>query len=341
MNNHNLNNQNEMKKIQLILLLLAAALASCSGDSFKIDGTLANLDGATVRVVFKADSCIVDESIDVDKKGKFSYQGHSSQPAVITLLNQRGDILTTVVAVNGDHLKVKGDASKGLEIKVKGNRLNEDWQLFRDEHMGFYTDPNHSRLDAAIEKYVREHPADMLSTVLLLVDYSNYSDRDKLGQLLNGINVEARPEALTQLFPGDPLNRKKVNLPRLASLTLWKHGGGFEEVKLTDRVTLLSLWAQPQKDREALKTKIQAFKEKNDGKAHVVDILAESDTIRWYKTIAGEDWPHYWAPGGPLEQGVQLLKITSLPWFAVADSTGLVVYSGPDIDAAIKQAMAK
>lgn len=328
-----------MKKIHLLLLMLAAMLASCSSDSFKIDGTLTNLEGAVVRVVFKADSCIVDESIDVDKKGKFSYQGQSSQPTVITLLNQRGDILTTVVAANGDHLKVKGDASKAMEIKVKGNRLNEDWQFFRKEHMDFYTDPNHSRLDAAIEKYVRENPAKMLSTVLLVADYSDYSDTEKVRKMLKGINVEARPESLMQLFPDNLLNSKKVNLPRLTTLTLWKHGGGFEEVKLTDRVTLLSLWAQPQKDREGVREKLLAIQEKADGKVHVVDVLAESDTMRWHKTIAGEDWPHYWAPDGPLEQGVQLLGITSLPWYAVTDSTGMVVYSGPNFDDAKKNAL--
>ena len=86
-----------------------------------------------------------------------------------------------------------------------------------------------------------------------------------------------------------------------------------------------------------MRTKVQAFKETTDGKAHLVDILAESDTMRWYKTIAGEDWPHYWAPGGPLEQGVQLLGITSLPWYAVADSTGLIIYSGPNLNEAMNK----
>jgi hypothetical protein len=140
-----------------------------------------------------------------------------------------------------------------------------------------------------------------------------------------------------RLFPDHLLNNKKINLPRLSSLTLWKHGGGFEEVQLTDCMTLLALWAQPQKDRGALRTTIQAFKEKTAGKVHVVDVLAESDTLRWHQTIAGEDWPHYWAPGGPMEQGVQLLGITSLPWYAVTDSTGLVTYSGPSLDVAISK----
>ena len=325
-----------MKKIHLILILLAATLASCSNDSFKIDGALDHLDGTTVRVMFMADSGMVDELADV-KKGKFSFKGHSAQPVLISLLNQHGDALITVVAANGDHLKVSGDASKALGVKVKGNRLNEDWQLFRDEHKGFYTDTNHSRLDAAIEKYVREHPADMLSTVLLLADYSDYSDRDKLGQLLKGINVEARPEALTRLFLNDPLSSKKLNLPRLTSLTLWKFGGNFEEIKLTDHVTLLSLWANPQKNRDALREKLQTFSDKTERKIRVIDVLAESDTLRWHQTIAGEDWQHYWAPGGPLEQGIQLMGITSLPWYAVIDSTGLVIYSGPSLDAAINK----
>lgn len=324
-----------MKKIHLILLLLTTVLASCSSDSFKIDGTLANLDGTAVRVVLMTDSGMVDELADVDKKGKFSYQGQSSQPTVISLMNQRGDVLATVVAANGDHLKMKGDASKAMGVKVKGNRLNEEWQLFRDEHQAFYTDVNHSRLDAAIEKYVREHPDDMLSTVLLLVDYSDHGNRDKVGKLLKDINIEARPKSLTRLFVSDPMKSKKANLPRLTTLTLWKHGGGFEEVKLTDRMTLLTLWAQPQKNRNAVTAQVRALQEKTDGKVHVVDVLAESDTLRWHNTIAGEDWPHYWAPGGPLEQGVQALGITSLPWYAVSDSTGLIVYSGPSLNEAM------
>ena len=39
-----------------------------------------------------------------------------------------------------------------------------------------------------------------------------------------------------------------------------------------------------------------------------------------------------------MEQGIQMLGIKSLPWFAVTDSTGLVVYSGPNCDMASKKA---
>ena len=322
-----------MKKSHLLLLLFIAVLASCSSDSFKIEGNIENLKSGAVKVIFRGDSGVVDESVNLDKKGRFSFEGMSAQPVIVNLVDSHNEPLAAVVARNGDHIKVKGDASKPMSIKVKGTRLNEDWQLFRDEHAAFYTDPNPSRLDAAIEKYVREHPDDLLSTVLLMVDYSNYSDRGKVEKMLKGIDAKARPESLTESFPSDLKSRRGNVLPRLMTLTLVKHGGSFEEIKLTDHITLINMWANPQKERNTLINKLQGL---NDD-IRVIDILTESDTLRWHQTISGDParWQHYWAPGGPLEQGIQLLGITSMPWFAVTDSTGMVTYSGPDIEAAI------
>ena len=143
-----------MKQTYLFLLILVAALTSCNSGSFKIDGNITNLESNAVTVVFHGDSGIVEQQADVDKKGHFAFKGESPQPVIVYLLNHRYEVLAVAVVANGDHIKVKGDASKSMSFKVKGNRLNEDWQLFRDEHRAFYSDPNPSRLDAAIEKYV-------------------------------------------------------------------------------------------------------------------------------------------------------------------------------------------
>ena len=326
-----------MKKNIVFALLLLLMTASCSGDRFKIDGNLVNLDGAAVHIVYCADTVVVDQWVDVDKKGRFTYQGVSSQPVVVSLSDQRGKLLTQLIAMNGDHLKVAGDAGKSMGVNVKGNRLNEDWQLFRDEHRAFYADLNPNRLDAAIEKYVRDYPSDVLSTVLLVTDYSDFSDRDKVDKLLRGIEIQARPESLAGLLYGNEKGRKHTVLPRLMSLTLFKHGGKFEEIRLTDKTSVLSMWANPQQGRKALIDQLQTF----DKGIRIIDILTESDSLRWHQTIADDPkgWLHYWAPGGPLEQGIQMLGITSLPWYAVTDSTGLVVYSGPSCDAAAKKAI--
>lgn len=328
-----------MNKITLMLLLMMAVLASCSSDSFKIEGNLPNLEGKAVRVLFKADSSIVDEPIEADNKGGFTFKGKSSQPVLVSLLNYRGEVLTMMVAVNGDHLKVSGDTGKAMGIKISGSLLNEDWQLFRNEHASFYTDPNPSRLNAAIEKYVRENPADMLSTVLLMADYTDFSDRDKVEKMLMGIEEQARPSSLTAPFTSLFGQNKHAKLPRLMTLSLTKDGSKFDEIKLTGHQTLINLWAQPQHDRGHIINAITAMNEARGKAIQVLDVLIESDTLRWHQAIANDpnSWAHYWAPGGPLEPGIQLLGITSAPWYAVADSTGLIIYSGPSLDAAIKK----
>ena len=107
------------------MLLLATLLASCSSDNFKIDGELTHLNGTAVKIVFRGDSGIVNEFANLDKKGKFSFEGASAAPVLVSIMDQRGELLKRVVATNGDHLKLKGDASKGMAIKVKGNHIND------------------------------------------------------------------------------------------------------------------------------------------------------------------------------------------------------------------------
>ena len=201
-----------MSKIHLFSLFLTfsllAVFSSCSSDGFKIDGNLSNLDGGEVRIVFSGDSGIVDEWVGIDKKGKFSFKGMVTQPIIVSILDHHNKVLATVAVKAGDHIKIKGDASKAMGVKVKGNRLNEEWQLFRDEHAAFYTDTNPSRLNAAIEKYVREHPADMLSTVLLVADYTDFSDRDKVEVLLRQIDCAITITEKPQDDPEEPTGEK-------------------------------------------------------------------------------------------------------------------------------------
>lgn len=64
----------------MIVVLLVAMLSSCSSNEFKIDGNIANLNDGVVRIVFHGDSSIVDELIDLDEKGRFSFKGCQHSP---------------------------------------------------------------------------------------------------------------------------------------------------------------------------------------------------------------------------------------------------------------------
>ena len=114
----------------------------------------------------------------------------------------------------------------------------------------------------------------------------------------------------------------------------------YRDVVIRDTYVCLIPKFNPKADRDAVNRKIETAVEGTD--VRVVDILAESDTLRWHQTIATDPaaWQHYWAPGGPLEQGIQLLGLSSMPWYAVTDTTGLVTYNGPDLTQALRAAHA-
>lgn len=66
----------------IILWLTVLSLASCTSDSFKIDGNLTNLHGKNVRVIFRGDSGIVDERVNLDKKGISPLKGRRHSPSL-------------------------------------------------------------------------------------------------------------------------------------------------------------------------------------------------------------------------------------------------------------------
>ena len=79
----------KMKYLQYLALLLTltVAMVSCSGDGFKIDGDITNIEGDALRVIFATDSGMVDEWVNIEKNGKFSYRGNVSEEPVTPLFH--------------------------------------------------------------------------------------------------------------------------------------------------------------------------------------------------------------------------------------------------------------
>jgi len=327
------------------LLVVACALlvTSCSGDSVKVEGQLSNLEGSVLRVIAITDSTVVGQKVDVNPKGKFSTSIDGvSQPTIVTVLNHRNELLANAVAEKGGHIKLQGDASKPQAIKVTGSDLNERWQLFRDEHAAFYSDPNPSRLDAAIQKYVRENPTDILSTVLLMADYSNLTDRSAMDAMLSSLNPKARPASLVRAYKAMEPALTSRPVSRMMNLMLWRNGS-FDELTLVGRITLLYLWTTGSDNRAAVVDAIKQASRQAGTSLQVADVLVESDTIRWHRTVAGDSasWHHYWSPGGPQDASLSQLNITTTPWFVVVDATGSIAYNGNDVQQACRIAQEK
>jgi len=329
--------------IHLIIFLGALLTTSCTSNSFKLDGSIDQLESPNIRIVFANDSGIVDEYI-TPQKGQFSFKAKISAITLVSILDSHNNLLAQAIAEPNSHIKLHGSADKPTSIKISGNDLNEQWQLFRNEHEAFYADPNPSRKDATIEKFIRENPDNLLSTVLLIADYSNLSDNIKVNELLQSIHTEAKPIALTRTYQALIKSQQLNNKNRiLTSMRLVQLGGKHIELATTGRISLLYFWKQPSNNRTHQTQQLKTLTQQTNQQIHIADILIDGDTIRWGNSVKSDSalWQHYWAPLGPLDNSLKPLHITSCPSFAVIDSAGHIAYCGIHIEEACQIAKDK
>jgi hypothetical protein len=69
----------------------------------------------------------------------------------------------------------------------------------------------------------------------------------------------------------------------------------------------------------------------------IADLSADGDTIAWRRSVAADSasWLQGYVPGGLGSTLAVDLGVTTLPYFAVADSSGRLLYAGPSMSKAI------
>ncbi|MDO4511195.1 MAG: hypothetical protein Q4B68_05185 [Bacteroidales bacterium] len=324
----------------IILLALVGFVATSCSRSFKIEGRVENLGSQNVHMVW-ATAEGVKEVRSVASNNYFEFEGMSPAPALVLIYDAQNRMLAHFVMEDGDHMQLRGDATDLLGIEVKGEDVNERWYQFIQQHRSEYQDASRSSLDAAIEKYVKENPSDLLSTLLLVADFSQLNNQQKMKQLLGGIEADAKPEWLLKAYQR-LVERRPKSSSKIGSMLLMEDTGDFASINTTtSRSTLLYLWVNSTAHNGEMATLKQLSEEIGDtDRLQICDIYIDADTASWrgYTRNDGSTWRHFWAPEGPLNPQLRSLSIASTPLYVVTDSLGNVKYNGPDANAATNTA---
>lgn len=328
-----------MKRIaQLFCCGLLMTLAACSGKSeFTVTGKIAGLGETNVHVAYRnADGAVEEKWVGV-KEDAFQFKGEVAEPTLVMLSNGQGLPLARLVVEGGDAITIEGEKNKLNELKVKGNETSEQWYAFIAEHTAQYQQPDHTTLNKEIEKYVADHQDELLSTVLLLVDYSG-DNRDKfLGQLKD----KAKPASMMMDYNElQAIMAKQSNAP-LKAMALYGSRGDFDTFSPNVAShTLIIFWDNASgSERRNILNRLQQ-QNVEDKNTLLADIYMESDTSGWrsnweHDPIAGIE--HYWAPQGTMHESLKDMNITSLPTIILVDSTGAQRYRGGDVNAAFRK----
>ena len=322
-----------MKHFELIAVaLMCVLLWSCHSGDFTIEGEIKGLGTQNVRITYLADDGVATEVVTAEQ-GRFAFTGSSNRLTVVDIADAQGSSIIRAAAINGDRLTINGELEHPELIAVEGSEVNELWTQFRTEHSKLYARAAGSERDQAIEQWVGEHRQQATSALLLLFDHSAPLS-PTAQQLLTAIAPEVRPDHLLAAVEALANYLSRGAASTMRTLTLCGTSGDFETLHADGHPMAIYCWSMADADRVAA---FEACKHLAERGVVVADVLLDADTTGWAaKRQAASQLCHYWSPTGPMDESLKPLRIASVPWFIVADSTGNICYRGSSPQEALK-----
>lgn len=323
-----------MKKIAFLFSLLCAMVLAACGDSseFRVAGTINGLGTQNLWIYYYANDAVkCQNTILLD--GKFSFVGYAAEPTIVEIYSTDKVLLAMLMVENGQTVDCVLDKAGRYNVEFEGNEVSHQWGKFLAENRDALISGNKALHNSVIEKYVVEHPQNMLSTVLMLTEYDAIDNELMADSLLQMIAPEARPRHLIGAYQ-----------EMLAKFCGEKAQGAVNPINFFSKgdtiyvfnpkmtsVSVLAFSETSTSERDSLVARLREWQSADrEKKLNVVDIAFAPDTVAWKKAIKDDDgkWNQCWALGGVEAKGVDRLAIPRTPYFVVTDSTGAQVFRG-------------
>lgn len=322
-----------MKVTKIVSLALVAIVAfvmcGCASNHFKLKAYLKGLGNQNVKVVYVDQDGQIVENWVTAQSDRFEVEGTCVNPSLLLVYNSINVAVFKTVVMSGDEIEVEGKVMSPTELKVKGSETAQQWNAFIHDHKSIYGANANPALNAAIEKYVKENPKSMVSTLLVMVDYSPTSD-DAVDKLLNMIDGSAKPASLLDSYTMLKTKKKKP-VTSLRSLNMLELASqDFEAAVFTGSRPSIVLFWDKSVEESARTAAIAELKMLDAEAVHILDVNIDCDSAGWYRTVKNDatTWKHYWVPGSMMNHELKPLQLTTTPTIIVTDSTGHQLYRG-------------
>ena len=313
----------------LTAFLAAGALAGCSeADHFTISGKIAGGDDAGVAVMWHDGHGMQVHDVTV-ADGSFSFRGVAPEYALIWSTGPDGRPLTALIARNGDKIKAEIDPADPDASKVRGNDPTEELDGWRRTNAAILEAVDAPAINDAVEAFIAGHQASPAATALLTTFFGAADAEVRADSLLRLLQPQARSKALLGSFPvmlasrltldasgpikaaslpGPDGNRVRL-YPRESSLTLVAFGTPWGMRSADSAIIILRSLTSRYPRRRLLPVEVSTY----------------ADSSTWAGNIASDSaaWQITWAPGVTAARQWRQLAIPTLPYFIVADSTGV------------------
>lgn len=302
-------------------------LSSCGdSDSFTIEGTVEENPSMNLRFIYQNNSAL-QKGITAVRDGKFEFKGVASNPTIVEILDNDFRPLGRVYIKNGQQIKCKLTRGNPFAISVSGDETSSRWASFLNANRQTLLDGSPATTNLLIEKYVGDHPEDIVSTLLMLTSYDASADALRADSVMSSIDIEARPSSLVDGFNSllQRLVSETASRP-VAPIPFYNMRDSLVDFRPSAKpLSLLALSNNSSGRADSIVPALKRLSRKSlRPKLQIVDFSTDKDTIAWHRSIRPDSasWQQGWAPGAIASPGINRLGIPAVPYFIVIDSAG-------------------
>lgn len=327
-------------KLFSIISLLIVVVSCGSSTEFRVDGVIEDLGTQNLRVHYYSGGA-VRSSLAPAIDGKFNFLGQTSEPTLVQFSTNNGFVVGRAIVEGGDMIEARFNLGDLKRTQLKGNKESEALAEFIRDNADALKSSDAEAINRGVEAFVRKNPSN-LAAGAVLTEYFDFNGNEALGlELLELLEPEARPQSLTE---GVEVMLSQLNLPsdslRVGDVELFSDKDSllvFSPGK--SGKTLLLFTDSESRGADSISGRIAGI----PAGMQAIDISVDIDTATWHTSLRSLPQTsamrtkarHRWAPGAIALEPLSAVMVGDIPFFAVVDSTGRVVYRGTSISAAV------
>lgn len=199
-------------------------LSSCGEDyAYRVEGKLSNLEDQVIYAVFEREDYSMTDTFECTKPGQFEFIQKTEGFNNVTIYFENKSRWITAYLKPGNKIQISGDAKYPLLIQVKGNKINDQLSAVRKKLSSLlkdYTDLTtqlnqkltsseeteiaskisniNIELDEQVMDYIKEHPDEEASVVLIDMFFTEPDDTRRMDELMAMLDPQLKSFYLTR-----------------------------------------------------------------------------------------------------------------------------------------------
>lgn len=323
------------------MLLLTAT--SCLKNEFTAEISLPENVTRTYKTLYYASNSkmgLFMEGVMTVDHGKGLFKGVTRNPLIVYVFGSGNMPVTFFYAERGDKIEITGKSDNPVEWEIGGNDINKqltEWRLKNVAALkswNVYSHQGSEAVNKAVVEYIKGHPSDPVSTLLLLEYYDRESDEAGFVKAWNMLKGKAKDGKWRELVSRGDMLHDPAGSELPSQWVVREIDGSADTIIFRQKPMLLHFNVSSNMSFGSNADKMKSMAQNSGAAAVFANIIMDTDSMAVDRTVREDSLStviNAWVPLGISDSNVNKMGVRSVPYLMVVDKQGKTVYRGNDM----------